>query len=67
MAIPLSAAFSPVAHLAPYNVIAPPVTITARNRKNAYGAALSAQLDFRRSDAVPPGALEELIAHNHTT
>ena len=64
-AIPLSAAISPVAHLAPYNVIAPLVTITARNRKNAYGAGLSAQLDFRRPDAAPPGALEELIAHNH--
>jgi hypothetical protein len=65
MAVPLSAAFSPVARLAPYSVIAPRVNVTVRNGKNAYGAAMSDHLDFRRPDATSPGTLREIIAHDH--
>jgi DNA-binding beta-propeller fold protein YncE len=64
-AAPLYAAFTTTANLAPFEVIAPKVDLTTRNSKVAYGAALSARLDFRRPDANAPGILTDILAHNH--
>ncbi len=64
MAVPLYAAFSSRAQTKPYDVIVPKVSLGVRNSKIAYGAALSARLNFTRPDATPPGLLEEIIAHN---
>ncbi|MGB8626775.1 MAG: alkaline phosphatase family protein, partial [Candidatus Cybelea sp.] len=64
-AAPLYAAFTTTAHLAPFEAIAPKVDLTTRNSKVAYGAALSARLDFRRPDAIAPGILTDILAHNH--
>jgi hypothetical protein len=55
MAVSLRAAFSAVARLAPYSVIAPKISLYNRNLKTAYNARLTAKLDFSRPDANPPG------------
>lgn len=62
MAVSLHAAFSSTLRLAPYTAISPKISLTTRNLKTAYAAALSAKLDFRRPDANPPGALRRIIA-----
>jgi DNA-binding beta-propeller fold protein YncE len=54
MAVSLRAAFSPVARLAPYNVIPPKIGLNKRNLKTAYNAQVTAKLDFSRPDANPP-------------
>jgi DNA-binding beta-propeller fold protein YncE len=53
-AVSLHAAFSPVARLAPYSVIAPKIGLGNRNLKTAYNARLTAKLDFSRPDENPP-------------
>ncbi|MGR4064575.1 MAG: hypothetical protein ACLQPV_03930, partial [Vulcanimicrobiaceae bacterium] len=65
MAVPLFAAFGTTPDLRPYDAIAPQIDVTHRNSAKAYGAKTSARLDFTRPDAVPPGVLENIIAHNH--
>jgi DNA-binding beta-propeller fold protein YncE len=55
MAVSLRAAFSPVARLAPYTVIAPKISLSSRNLRTAYDARITAKLDFSRPDANPPG------------
>ncbi|HEY1975268.1 MAG TPA: alkaline phosphatase family protein [Candidatus Baltobacteraceae bacterium] len=64
MAMPLYAAFTATPNLAPYAAIAPEINVHAVNGKLAYGAALSAKLDFSRPDATRPGILNDIIAHN---
>jgi YVTN family beta-propeller protein len=64
MAVPLSAAFSATQHLAPYAAIPPQIDIRSRNGAMAFGAALSARLDFSRPDAIPPAVMHQIIAHN---
>ncbi|HEY5427248.1 MAG TPA: beta-propeller fold lactonase family protein, partial [Candidatus Tumulicola sp.] len=61
MAVPLTAAFAAKPHLEPFDAIAPKVDVEAKNAKVAYGAKISAALDFSRPDAAPPGALREVI------
>jgi DNA-binding beta-propeller fold protein YncE len=61
MAVSMRAAFSAIPHLAPYAVIAPKVSLIARNLKTAYAAGLSAKLDFSRPDANPPGTLSRIL------
>jgi Phosphoesterase family len=63
-ALPLYAAFSPVARKAPYRAIPPRVSTTARGARTAYGAEMSASLDFSRPDANAPGVLGNIIAHD---
>lgn len=65
MALPLYAAFGTTAHLQLYPAIAPRVSLTARNQRVAYGAEISARLDFTRPDAANPLTLDDIIAHNH--
>lgn len=64
MAVPLYAAFTASADLRPYDVIPPQIDITARNRKTAYGAKVSAALDFSRPDTARPGVLRAIVARN---
>ncbi|MBV9057304.1 MAG: bifunctional YncE family protein/alkaline phosphatase family protein [Candidatus Eremiobacteraeota bacterium] len=65
MALPLYAAFGTTAHLQPYTAVAPRVSLTDRNQRVAYGAAVSARLDFTRPDAANPVLLTNILAHNH--
>jgi YVTN family beta-propeller protein len=61
---PLYDAFvtSPV-NAQPYAAIRPDIDMSATNKKTAYGAALSAKLDFTHPDAVDPRVLNDIIAH----
>ncbi|MBV9057446.1 MAG: hypothetical protein JO351_12510, partial [Candidatus Eremiobacteraeota bacterium] len=45
--------------------VAPRVSLTDRNQRVAYGAAVSARLDFTRPDAANPVLLTNILAHNH--
>ncbi len=65
MATPMYAAFRSTPDLRAYTAIAPTIDVTARNNKAAYGAALSARLDFSKPDAVAPRVLNDILAHNH--
>ncbi|MBV8373660.1 MAG: hypothetical protein JOY69_10390 [Candidatus Eremiobacteraeota bacterium] len=65
MAVPMAAAFVSSSDVRPYLAIAPRIDVTRRNGKVAYGAALSARLDFRRPDAVPAAVMRRILAHNH--
>ncbi|HVN68712.1 MAG TPA: bifunctional YncE family protein/alkaline phosphatase family protein [Candidatus Binatia bacterium] len=64
MAVPLYAAFATRADLRPYVAIPPKIDITARNSRTAYASRLSATLDFSRPDAIAPGVLRDIIAHD---
>jgi DNA-binding beta-propeller fold protein YncE len=64
MAVPLYAAFGTAADLRPYTVIPTKIDMNARNLKTAYYAHLSATLDFSHPDAIAPGVLRDIIAHN---
>lgn len=64
-AVPLYAAFSATASQKPFDAIPPQVDIHARNSKVAYGAHLSARLDFNRPDAASAGTLMKILARNH--
>jgi YVTN family beta-propeller protein len=64
MAVPLYDAFSPHAHMQPFDAIPPKVSLTTRNGTNAYGAKVSEALNFSRPDANPPGVLSNILAHN---
>lgn len=61
---PLYDAFGTVADLRPFNVIAPKIDIRAKNAKTAYGARISATLDFSKPDAADPSVLTDVILHS---
>ncbi len=65
MATPMYAAFTSTADLRPYSVLSPQIDITKRNKQTAYGAALSAKLDFSRPDAIAPQVLDRILSRNH--
>ncbi|HEV3090388.1 MAG TPA: alkaline phosphatase family protein [Candidatus Cybelea sp.] len=65
MAVSMRAAFSDTPHVQPFDAIGPRVSLAAVNRPGAYGALLSAQLDFSQPDATTPGAMLQILAHNH--
>jgi DNA-binding beta-propeller fold protein YncE len=65
MAVPMYFAFTSLPDTRPYRAVAPEVDVTRRNAKVAYGATLSARLDFSRPDANGGGVLEDILAHNH--
>jgi YVTN family beta-propeller protein len=48
---------------AAFTAVKPSVDMTARNTKAAYGAALSAKLDFSKPDEVDPRVLNDILAH----
>jgi DNA-binding beta-propeller fold protein YncE len=64
MAVPLYDAFDATSRLQPFRAIRPNVDLTARNAKVAYGAKISAELDFSRPDAIRQGILLDILAHN---
>ncbi|MFY9719203.1 MAG: alkaline phosphatase family protein, partial [Candidatus Cybelea sp.] len=64
MALPMVASFDSVPNLRPYHALAPTVSLSQRNRRAAYGAAISAALNFSRPDAVPDHVLNDILAHN---
>ncbi|MGH8163870.1 MAG: hypothetical protein ACREP1_06005, partial [Rhodanobacteraceae bacterium] len=61
---PLYSLFGTAANVRPFEAIAPRVDVNAMNAKTAYGAALSARLDFRDPDRVDPATLNAIIARN---
>jgi YVTN family beta-propeller protein len=65
MAVPMSAAFTADPNLRTYDAIAPKVSLSERNDRTAYGAPISAQLDFSQPDATPDDVLNDILAHNH--
>jgi DNA-binding beta-propeller fold protein YncE len=65
MAVPLYHAFSATANVQPFQALRPMVDITAKNAVTAFGARVSATLDFSRPDATPPGILLDILARNH--
>jgi DNA-binding beta-propeller fold protein YncE len=66
MAVPMYDAFTATLHPQPYQAVRPQVDMTAKNPKSAYGAKVSAELDFSRPDTAPPGLLLDILAHNRT-
>ncbi len=64
MALPLYAALGTAADLRPYDAIPTKIDMNARNGKTAYAAHLSSTLDFSHPDAITPGVLRDIIAHN---
>lgn len=58
---PMYAAFQPQANGAPYSPTVPAVDLNERNRRGAYGTALSATFDFQREDAADDLQLNEVI------
>lgn len=66
MAVPMYDAFTATLRAQPYQAIPPQVDTTAKNPKSAYGAKVSAELDFSRPDAAPAGILLDILAHNRT-
>lgn len=61
---PLYAAFSTRAvNAAPFNALPARTPLDQTNKATAYGAALSAKLDFSHPDAVDPALLSDIIAH----
>jgi YVTN family beta-propeller protein len=56
-------AMSPV-NSAPFSAVRPNVDLEARNTKAAYGAAISAKLDFREPDEADARVLDNILAHS---
>lgn len=66
MAVPMNDAFSSIPHLQAYQAIRPDIDLTARNSPTAFGARVSAGLDFSKPDAVAAGVLLNILAHNRS-
>ncbi len=61
---PLYDAFATHAvNAAQFDAVPARTPLTATNKKTAYGAALSARLDFTHPDAVDPNVLNDILAH----
>jgi hypothetical protein len=58
---PMYASFRKKADLTPYKHVKPAVDLKEKNKKGAWGAALSAKLDFSREDAADDLLLNEVI------
>jgi DNA-binding beta-propeller fold protein YncE len=66
MALPMNGAFAATPRLQAFTAVRPDVDLSAKNTKVAFAAGLSGTLDFSRPDAVQPGVLLAILAHNHT-
>lgn len=61
---PLYGAFSTRAvNASAFTALTPSIHLNETNKKTAYGAAVSAKLDFSHPDAVNPALLNDIIAH----
>ncbi|HEY7981072.1 MAG TPA: alkaline phosphatase family protein [Candidatus Eremiobacteraceae bacterium] len=65
MALPMTGAFEATPRQQPFSAVRPNVDLSAKNTKVAFGAQISDALDFSRPDAVRPGVLLSILAHNH--
>jgi DNA-binding beta-propeller fold protein YncE len=65
MAVPMYAAFTATPNLNAYDALPPKVSLRDRNARTAYGARLSAKLNFSKPDAVSDDVLNDILAHNH--
>jgi phosphoesterase family protein len=65
MAIPMDDAFAATPRMQAFTAVRPDVDLSAKNTKLAFGATISATLDFSRPDAVRPGVLLSILARNH--
>lgn len=63
LAPPLYDGFAMQPDLRPYAVIAPLIDDTVKNRRTAYGAALSERMDWKHADDVDPRVLNDILAH----
>lgn len=63
-AVPLYAAFGARANLQPFDALPPEIDLRARNAAVAYGERASERADFSRPDAIAPGLLTDILAHN---
>lgn len=61
---PLYAAFTTRPNFAPFRALAETYDRDEINTKSAYGAALSARLDFSHEDAADPAILNDVIMHS---
>lgn len=65
---PLYAVFGTTPDLRPYSAIPlGPGILGSRNRRNAYGASISAHLDFSQPDRADPSLLNDILAHSVDT
>lgn len=63
-ATPMYASFTNRADLTPFNRIDPRISLTDRNPATAYGAQLSARMDWRGFDRAPEDALNRILWHS---
>ncbi|BAS26705.1 bifunctional YncE family protein/alkaline phosphatase family protein [Limnochorda pilosa] len=62
-AMPLYEAFTPQANLTPYRAITPAQSLTQQNDERAYGARLSALMDFSLADTQPEQLFNRILWH----
>ena len=61
---PLYTIFGSQPNMRPYTAIQPsPALLAERNRRNAYGASISAHLDFSQPDRANASVLNDILAH----
>ena len=66
MAVHMDDAFTATPNPQAFTAIRPKVDTGAKNSKVAYGARISAASDFSKPDAIRPGLLLDILAHNRT-
>jgi hypothetical protein len=64
MAVPLYDAFTATSRPQAFRAVRPEVDMSAKNSPTAYLSRVSAELDFSRPDAIRPGVLLDILAHN---
>jgi DNA-binding beta-propeller fold protein YncE len=65
MALSMNGAFGATPRSRAFTAVRPDVDLSAKNTKVAFGTSISGTLDFSRPDAVRPGLLLAILAHNH--
>ncbi len=63
VALPMYAAFGLTPNQPSFNAIKPKIRLIETNQKTAYGAALSATLNWNKPDAVDPNTLNAILRH----
>jgi YVTN family beta-propeller protein len=63
-ATPMFASFTDRADLTPYSLLAPKIDLSAKNAATAYGAQLSAKMDWSGYDRVDEDALNRILWHS---
>ncbi|MDQ2866205.1 MAG: beta-propeller fold lactonase family protein [Candidatus Eremiobacteraeota bacterium] len=63
VAPPLYDAFALQSDLRPFTAMPPSIDLNAKNLRTAYGAAVSARMNFSDADAADPSTLNQILAH----